>query len=195
MMSKVYMTESIGSKGAHLFMMSTDVTIENSRFTKGNGQKYVANFENTAMGAIIDSIFEDNYSSEYGGAVAIQNANFFSITSTNFTSNICDSFGGAIWANHVDSMHISSSFFQENSAFANGGAVYIDATNLSLTNSIFRGNYAKYNGGSLALNFNTFFNSMNNLYTENEADSGGAIYAVGGFLSSCNYFVMYDITI
>ena len=114
----------------------------------------------SASADIRDSIFEDNQTTDAGGAILTYGNATFSVSDSIFRRNSAGAagLGGAIYNNGVGSQ-IERCLFQANSAFT-GGAV-INYGTLTVVNSTFSANFASDNGsaiknnGTLQLEYNT----------------------------------------
>ena len=121
--------------------------------------------------------FLNNYSAEWGGAVA---AGEVRITSSVFTGNESRDIGGAVVTegqNGVASV-IESSIFSGNIASGSGGAILTSSGDmLTIMRSQFVGNEAGYNGGAVYANSMNVARSRTNVFRANVAGRlGGALY-------------------
>jgi predicted outer membrane repeat protein len=121
--------------------------------------------------------FLNNYSPDYGGAVA---AGEVRIASSVFTGNEAQSNGGAVVTETLGGVEsaIDRSVFSDNIAGDDGGAVWTSENDmLTISRSQFTGNQAEDDGGAvLAFNLNVA-RSIRNVFRANVAgDLGGALY-------------------
>ena len=124
--------------------------------------------------------FLNNYSAEYGGAVA---AGEVRITSSVFTGNEAQLIGGAVVTEPFpgeafDAAHfIETSVFSGNIASGEGGAVWSTNGPLTISRSQFIGNEAGSDGGAVWARDLNVAQSRRNLFRTNVAgDLGGALY-------------------
>ena len=116
-----------------------------------------------------------------GGAIYDQDSNEYKFTGCSFSSNTASrSEGGAMRFSSVFQLSVVNSSFDSNSAGEKGGAVFVDgttSTHLTLSHSSFDGNSAGIEGGALHVKGSVTANWSN--FTNNRADSGGALYLDG----------------
>jgi predicted outer membrane repeat protein len=122
--------------------------------------------------------FLNNYSDEYGGAVA---AGEVRITSSVFTGNEAKYDGGAVVTEVLSGAEsaIDMSVFSDNiAAEGDGGAVWTSGSDmLTISRSQFTGNQADDDGGAVAARDLNVARSRGNLFRANVAgDLGGALY-------------------
>ena len=113
---------------------------------------------------------------EDGGAVCVNGV--ASLHSTQFLNNYSDDYGGAVAAGEV---RITSSVFTGNEALYTGGAVatevLVDAASV-IEESVFRGNIAPSDGGAVWTSANDTLTISRSQFIGNEAgDGGGAVWA------------------
>jgi predicted outer membrane repeat protein len=107
------------------------------------------------FGYVENCIFENN-TAIFGGALKGGSIEIYNSTFKNNSSNI----------------YKYSSGLSEFSIGGSGGAIY--AISVDSVNNIFNSNYSEANGGAINYTKNCFL--VNNLFFNNEANSGGAIY-------------------
>ncbi len=125
--------------------------------------------------------FLNNYSDEWGGAVA---AGEVRITSSVFTANEARDVGGAVVTESFDvsaedvASVIEASVFSGNTATGDGGAVWTPSYDtLTISRSQFIGNEAGDDGGAVCARNLNVAQSRRNLFRANVAgDLGGALY-------------------
>lgn len=124
---------------------------------------------------IEDSIFEDNYASQYGGGVNINAANV-KVIDSQFNGNNASINGGALFIKGMDVV-ISNSDFIKNNALPDasklndglGGAIYVNSTKVLASNNNFKLNTAR-NGSAIYFDSNGIeFKLVNNTLYQNQA--------------------------
>ena len=123
-----------------------------------------------------DSIFEDNYAGDDGGAIKSRS---FDINNATFINNTAAKTGGALVARSSAS-NLALSKFYNNSA-PSGGAVFIhnEVTDLSISSATFVNNDATY-GGAIYSDTNARIGTSGSTFTNNTANEGGAAYFAKG---------------
>lgn len=213
------LTASNSAGGAILVNQVTNVGIPASTFTLDNSlfihNGISSTLANSIGGAvalatngndtITDTLFLNNYSQGFGGAVAVARAATGSILGVpnlvmdndTFTGNSANQ-GGAIFDNGAVLGSITNSMFKNNSATLGGGAILIDdlgtvdnlpllkAQTLNLTNNMYLKNSATQ-GGAIDLNapsnLTTVTVDKSNFVLNNASTQGGAIYQRGSSLT------------
>ena len=139
-----------------------------------------------SMFQIVSSIFTENNSTYYGGAIYLEQFANILINSSIFSNNYAEfGGGGAICLIHSQPnslLHIFNSIFADNkSPYYYGGAIYfVEMGNISIHASNFSNNYDFYRGGAI-YSFNSqsnfLFQIFGSIFTENNSTYyGGAIY-------------------
>ena len=132
------------------------------------------------MMSVSNSTFVNNRAA-VGGAVYDQDSNEYIFTGCSFSSNTASHFqGGAMRFLSVFHLSLVDSSFDSNSAGKEGGAVFVygtTSTHLTLSHSSFDGNSAGTDGGALYVLESITADWSN--FTNNRADSGGALYLNG----------------
>jgi predicted outer membrane repeat protein len=121
--------------------------------------------------------FLNNYSDEYGGAVA---AGEVRIVSSVFTGNEAKYDGGAVVTEELSGAEsvIDRSVFSDNISGEDGGAVWTSSSDmLTISRSQFTGNQAGDDGGAVAARNLNVARSRGNVFRANvAADLGGALH-------------------
>ena len=165
-----------------------DCLFENNRtctvgeYTYG-GAIMINDYENSGSIAVnIEGGTFRNNTSGYGGAIvnllgklSIKNATFENNTATN--SNGEEAAGGAILQYSNEKALVDNVTFKNNNA-ESGGAIYVYGGRLDISNSTLKNNTAINNGGAVRIDEYGTFVSTENIYEENSAKEGGAIYNV-----------------
>jgi predicted outer membrane repeat protein len=111
-----------------------------------------------------------------GGAI-YNNYSNLTIVNTTITENIAHNSGGGIY-NRSGKLNVNQVAFSTNKAVnGSGGAIYAVWDTLSFANSEFKQNSALIGGGALNL-ANSYAESKENKFYENNAQNGGAINAM-----------------
>ena len=123
----------------------------------------------------------------YGGAIALAEDAWMSVTDSVFLENFAYYYGGAIHGGEVSGGYIEGTSFEENSAYYHGGAVsfYYNYGLLTVVDSEFVANSVRYNyGGGL---FSYVYSDLvveNTLFQDNSAGyAGGGLYHYYGILN------------
>lgn len=170
---------------------SFNIKISNTRLqsnacagTQG-GALWVRNSAESIVNATLQNVeFIDNYSSNSGGGIFIENNNWneglrYDMNGCTFVNNAASGFGGALASFGCFGIIDESSFI---SNFANGssGAVDTGLDSLVFTNCIFSGNYTQgadenyTGGGAMLLWYYSNITISNTLFEENISDKDGA---------------------
>jgi hypothetical protein len=115
--SRFESNEASGFAGA--ITASGDLQISDSIFLENESGEYGGAVVNTGDGSevvIERSEFTDNNSGEIGGALVMQNLDSLLITRSSFTGNLANSFGGAMNMYNVAEVEVFNSVFEENEA-------------------------------------------------------------------------------
>jgi len=157
-----------------------EIWIDNCEFLDCAANFGGAVYVNSSSGNITNSVFISN-TGNYGGAIAIQSAINIIINEVFAIDNRVEKSGGALWCVNTTSLEILSSLYTDNLAKSNGGALYIsNITYFKLDKSVFFRQQAIL-GGVLYLKLYTIGQILVNssTFTDNTADSGGAIALEG----------------
>jgi hypothetical protein len=149
---------------------------------------------------IEDSLFENCFSTGFGGAVFAQATTEVEVYGSRFKSNDAElGGGGAISAIAIQQLGIAYSRFIENTAMARGGALDIEAvdgTVFNILSSQFALNESDMNGGAIYLNSPT---SQLMVLRDcgvggNSAVNGGGVFVDGQVSLACSNDVFCDHT-
>jgi predicted outer membrane repeat protein len=180
---------AIHSDGSNSLTIRTSTFTDNSSGfetdeTKDGGAIDFRPLDNDVYFGIFDSVFEDNFATDEGGAIwfglwAAPVNGLFEIARTSFTNNTSKDSGGALWVElgEEGTMTVDRSTFTSNeSEDGDGGAINQETegsgTFVRITNSSFLSNYARSDGGALDLTDRAVL--TNNVFRDNEADFGDA---------------------
>ncbi|MFZ3071162.1 MAG: right-handed parallel beta-helix repeat-containing protein [Anaerolineaceae bacterium] len=178
-------TVSSATYGGAIYNQSGSVTITNGAFsdntvvdgTRGGG----AIFSLAGSLNIDDSSFSGN-SAPNGGGVYCYDC-LLNIDDSTFTgNNVPDGSGGGIYS-YSGNVNITDSTFAGNGApwsveDGGGGAIFSDYDSLTIINSIFDSNTATGSSGGAILS-SSLMDIRLSTFTNNSADSGGAIFNSG----------------
>ena len=177
-----------GQDTTRLFNSTANLTLESMTLQNANStgrDNCIATWEDggavcvNGVASLRSTQFLNNYSDEYGGAVA---AGEVRITSSVFTGNEARFVGGAVVTEVlVDAASvIEESVFRGNIAPGDGGAVWTGETDtLTISRSQFIGNEAGGDGGAVIAGNLNVAQSRRNVFRENVAgDLGGALLLV-----------------
>ncbi|EFC37544.1 predicted protein [Naegleria gruberi] len=170
--------------------------IKESNFTRGLGSPIyidsMAKETKLVVTLIENSLFQDNYSPNLGGAIFISTTQSLEISNTIFRNNTAKKSGGAIFILGATDLSLTGSLFYGNRVtysnslptdkiyMGNGGAIFIlsslSVDSLSIKNATFESNYA-YNGGALFYWKEALASIRDCTFRNNRAQrAGGAIY-------------------
>jgi predicted outer membrane repeat protein len=112
----------------------------------------VFNIRMTETVIIEDSIFQNNFASERGGAIEVIAENPNIIFRRNMLrDNSNEGGGGALQITHGRNLKVEQNTFVNNSSKAEGGAIaFIDSAAILLSNNIFENNKAEQPGGAIS---------------------------------------------
>ncbi|MEQ1569504.1 MAG: right-handed parallel beta-helix repeat-containing protein [Myxococcota bacterium] len=171
--------------GGQILARNSTVSVTDCRFSggfagRGGAIAFVNGVDLPTTLWVENTTFEDNLASDMGGAVFVQGSVEVTITGSTFRGNASEQDGGAL-ADDVPttgpsavSLTLDEVVFEENSADGSGGAVRLrSAADLLATDNVFRDNLAAA-GGALWL-ADGVLHAYRNQWCENRANSGGAI--------------------
>ena len=121
--------------------------------------------------------FQNAYSNEDGGAVAINDFEDATISAVVFRDNRAAYDGGALYVDDGNDVTIVDTLFDGNRAEYNGGALYLLYTDgaITISNSTFADNFAGEDGGAISIyETSASFALFNSTITGNSAGSWGA---------------------
>ena len=161
-------------------------TFQNNYAQKGGGLslQYIHNYS-IIRSIILHCDFINNTVIELGGAILVESLAYYTNIDMhcivvecrfiNNTANLGD--GGAVYVSHTN-LAIWKSFYAYNSAICGGAlaAAGIHSTTVNVSGCIFTNNEAYKEGGAIHIFFGKLF-AINNDFHDNEAASGGALYA------------------
>lgn len=166
-----------GQQKGPVFSINPDVTATLSGMTIQNGHGFSL------------------YSQPQGGG--IMNGGITTVENCIIKNNYAEDSGGGVFnyydplADPTSSLIIKNSQFIKNSAFRNGGAIYNQGS-LTITNCNFYKNSAAIDPSADALGGGAIANPLgqltvsNSIFSDNTANSAGAIYNVGGGMAMIN---------
>jgi len=160
------------NEGGALAFAEGEVVIENSHFAKNKSYKGGA-IRTWGLTDISNSTFDQNQSTERGGAILLRGKSIVKLTDSTFTDNSSDTACGGAIDLHGGIANIESCQFEANTAGTDGGAISSGGI-LTIENSKFVSNSAGLGGG--ALNTVNMARVENCEFIDNKANtSGGAI--------------------
>jgi predicted outer membrane repeat protein len=180
---------AIHSDGSNSLTIRTSIFTDNSSGfetdnLKDGGAIDFRPLDNDVYFGIFDSVFEDNFATDEGGAIwfSLWSApvnGLFEIARTSFTNNTSKNSGGALWVQlgEEGTMTVDRSTFTSNESEDGDGGAFNQETEGSgtfvrITNSSFLSNYAWSDGGALDLTDRAVL--TNNVFRDNEAGNGDA---------------------
>ena len=173
---------SASEDGGAIYLKGSEGILVDSNFTNNRARHYGALYMESIKGIMDKCIFANNGATESAGAIGWVKEENGTIRGSKFINNSAP-IGGAIYVNNANEFYISTSDFVNNTASLNGGAIYWDSgINGSITVSSFINNNATENGGALYFN-GTNGKIAYSQFTNNTAASGGAIYNNGSIIA------------
>jgi predicted outer membrane repeat protein len=180
---------AIHSDGSNSLTIRTSIFTDNSSGyqtdpLKDGGAINFRPLDNDVYFGIFDSVFEDNFATDGGGAIwfSLLSApvnGLFEIARTSFTNNTSKTSGGALWVQlgEEGTMTVDRSTFTSNETEMGDGGAFNQETDDSgtfvrITNSSFLSNYASSDGGALDLSDRAVL--TNNVFRDNETGTGDA---------------------
>jgi CSLREA domain-containing protein len=164
------------ASGSVLSANGVQLTIDNVQFfnNKGNDGGAVRIMGTTNQTTIRDSYFLIN-TAAHGGAISVDaSGQTVNIIGTMFDNNISTELGGALYL-HNGQFRIVNSLFNENTARVYGGAIYVNGNFLvEIVNSTITGNRVTANiseGGGIVAGGATFI--VNSTITKNSTENSG----------------------
>ena len=131
---------------------------------------------------IIDSNFENNTSSDGGGAISVMNAENVSVSGSTFTNNHSDRDGGALYLQRANDFTVTNCVMNDNSASRSGGALFIGGISgiTTITDTTIDSNHADGSGGGISTSIQAgngrsgIININNSTLSNNTSDASGA---------------------
>ncbi len=160
------------------------LTVEDSRFVRGSGQREGGAVNVTALGLVrFDGCtFEDNEASSEGGAIYVNTLGEVQIVDSSFSSNLADGPGGAAWLTGSP-ISVTDSDFSANEGTYGGALAGSFGDGDVLSGLSFVSNLASGDGGALY----AIEGVQDSVFLGNEAqEHGGAIYR-GGSAARCDF--------
>ncbi len=158
------------------------VTVRNSVFTNNYSTTYGGAIQAYGPVVISGSTFIDNESDDDGGAIAVYGD--LQVSGSKFSGNITHSEGASIYVECNTRMQVTGSIFNGNHAVGNsadGAAFNIDCdsdSDILINRNIFSNNTAGDNGGAIDEDAGELMVVTNNRFIKNSSgDDGGAIWA------------------
>jgi predicted outer membrane repeat protein len=127
-----------------------------------------------------------------GGAVDSYSSSGIKNNNSTFIFNHAETDGGAIRSLNAKILNLDNASFNYNTAEHQGGSIYYNGDSFKSFNSEYTGNVAENDGGGLYLGSCEDSSFLNNDFTMNVADNGGAIYHNGGFLNLNNNTLIFN---
>lgn len=178
---------SASEDGGAIYLKGSEGIIVDSNFNNNRAKNYGALYMDSIKGIMDKCIFTNNVATESAGALGWVKKENGTIRGSKFINNSAP-IGGAIYVNNAKEFYITTSDFVNNTASLNGGAVYWDSgADGSITVSSFINNNATENGGALYFN-GTNGKIAYSQFTNNTAASGGAIYNNGSIIAGDTKF-------
>ena len=162
-------------------------TLTKNNFSKNlashGGSLYLLTSQSNSLLEIIECVFIENDSKNYGGAIYLNMIGNTSINRSNFSNNFA-SYGGTIYcltSNTNSLLEIVDSVFINNNSTNSGSAIYLENYgNTSLIKNNFQNNVASSNGSAIYLliaQVNSLLEIIDCVFIQNNStNSGGAIY-------------------
>ncbi|KRX00832.1 Pectin lyase fold/virulence factor [Pseudocohnilembus persalinus] len=120
-----------------------------------------------------------NYTPMSGGSILLQQCNKTEIISTKFNNNWAEDWGGALSALSCLEILLQNCFFLNNYSGYSGGAIMSNnGLNIIIKNNLFQLNSALISGGALDLWINEQNVLESNVFINNFAPYGGAVYGL-----------------
>ncbi len=162
-------------RGGAVYNKESNSVFINCKFNL-NSASYGGAIVNTNSSPKINScLFNKNYTGENdGGAVYNENLSSPHISNSVFTENKSLHYGGAI-SNESSNPTISNCYFMKNNALY-GGGIYNSSSNVMLTNSSFIGNFASDGGGIYGEKNSKHTIASCSFTRNNSTNGGGAIF-------------------
>jgi predicted outer membrane repeat protein len=189
--------QGVSSCGATIFLAgSTTSNIVRSTFDSNDsteGHAGAIHYYGDGPHTIEDSVFQDNTSATYGGAIYSNGqVTLLDITGSTFSGNSAVDEAGAIYSER--DLRITNSTISGNSA-SRGGAIYsISSTgNISFNNVTVTQNTASNYGGGLYTFWAGTSTLRNTIIAENTATTGGSDCYNSGTITSSGYNLIGDI--
>ena len=186
--------EATGRGGAIFNERSYNVKIVNTVFQKNkatiNGSA-VYNFY-CSKGSIELSQFLENHASNSGGAVFNEYGHNLEVLRSNFINNLAENCGGAIYNFYANKVTIAESLFKTNKAISgSGGAVFNEqGDDFTMIKCEFIENTAAIYGGAVDIFHADGVKIVDNIFTDNKASFGGAIFNEQGadlIIKNCDF--------
>ncbi|GAB4548399.1 MAG: hypothetical protein Tsb0014_43140 [Pleurocapsa sp.] len=164
------------ANGGGMYSLDSVHQISNVKFIDNKAGVYGAGLYNYSSGSILTNVtFQDNQAQSNGGAIYNYSSGGF-LTNVTFRENEASN-GGAVYSDVNSDPVFDRAYFIENTATLSGGALYNTSTsNPNLTNVLFRDNSAVTSGGAIYNNRGAGEKVVNGVFDGNSSELGGAIY-------------------
>ena len=178
----IFKNAKISDGGAAILSKVGGLTIINCTFIDNQAEYGAALYASSGGNTIINCTFDSNVATKSGGAVNIDGTNGNTIINNTFRNNKANTNNGGavvVTGNNKGNNSIKGNSFEGNTAkYADGGAIYLEKGNGNkIEDNEFKNNLAKI-GGAVTLYESGYFTLVNNIFTENNANSmGGALRA------------------
>ena len=173
--------------------------VSNCEFRNNNATIEPGAINNCGYLEVYDSIFENNYATQWAGAIHTHIFANTTIVNSTFRNNRAGWNGGSLFT--YSYLQVYNSTFTENQADAFGGAigackyavknwmgVWINSTyTILIKNSQFISNSASTNGGAIGVMDEGILRVQNNIFTNNVASTGRAISASDSVIYEDNW--------
>ena len=172
-----------------VWITNRNAIIENCEFTNNKGPRGALGIWNINS-KIINSIFNNNTATYYGGAAINSGGANTTIINSKFINSIDETNnGGAVYLSKDNDTIINSTFNNNTAGDAGAGAgIYCIGANLRVINSEFYNNNAtgsSATGGAIRVTADNC-TIINSTFVNNEANSGGATYLSGNYHTVIN---------
>jgi len=151
-------------------VVATDIVISN--YTLGGGFEAAALMVLNSDVTFTDSVFNDNFADDQGGAVAVHDS-IGSFTNCTFNRNESNEDGGALGI-YNSTVTLDTCTFDENLSDDDGGAMDVDdASDVTVVGSLFSNNSADDAGGAITSEDGGSLTVDNCVFLNNSTPSGG----------------------
>ena len=181
--------------GGAFHFFQADSVITSSTFSSNTGHHSGGVlFDEQSYVSIQSCEFDNNTAETYGGVLYFSGSNSAASTNNGISKYIDYNntyyrnsayIGGAVYIWNLKAA-IQNSRFNENKAYYLGGAIvlYYGHINTTIANNVFAKNTAQRFGGALILRFTASGTVSSNVFHDNEAPLGGALYVI-----DCSLFI------
>lgn len=186
-------SENTANSGGVFFFESVNVSLRDCQFIRNSASQAGAGIiQRTPFFEIEGVLFDGNRALlRWAGALQFAASSMCQIKNSTFRNNRAIGIGGVMTVTSKSQLELNTVLFANNTAGKDGGAIsahsfaHLDITNSDFQSASFYLNFSRLNmsllgnrgvlGGAIVGQYDSTFRISNSQFTENEAESGGAM--------------------